>query len=204
MLNKISNIIYSKMKILITILLVLFGNRLIISQEAKKDSISYNLPEIVVISSPIPTPSPNIIQEFNVKDFESWNAFNAAEILSHPVGVNVQIGTSSGGARVLVRGFRQRDCQVFFDGIPIASAYFGEIDLNGIPINNISKIKIVKGAASVIYGINAMGGVIDIVPPNTNNSDVNGAEFKIGKNKEYSFLANYGNKNRWLFSFKLF
>jgi outer membrane cobalamin receptor len=53
---------------------------------------------------------------------------------------------------------------VLFDGIPIASGFEGTIDLNEIAVENISAIKVLKSAPSVIYGTNGVGGVIDVIP----------------------------------------
>jgi outer membrane cobalamin receptor len=86
------------------------------------------------------------------------------EALNYVPGVNVQIGGTSGDARAWVRGYRDRDVLVLFDGIPVASGFEGTIDLNEIAVQRVSSIDVIKSAPSVIYGTNGVGGVISVVP----------------------------------------
>ncbi len=49
------------------------------------------------------------------------------------------------------------------DGIPIYTADTGEIIWEVIPVHEIERIEIIKGASSSIYGSNAIGGVINVI-----------------------------------------
>jgi iron complex outermembrane receptor protein len=124
---------------------------------------SYALPEIVVTAHKLPA-SPIIERQVTSEDIEAWNSNTAAEALVHVPGVNVQYGGSSGDARAWMRGFRHRDVLILYDGIPIASAYEGNIDLNEISLDHVATVRVMKGAPSVIYGANGIGGVIDFIP----------------------------------------
>ena len=66
-----------------------------------------------------------------------------------------------------VRGFNQRYVPVFFDGIPIYVPYDGYIDTGKLPTANLSEITLTKGNSSVLYGPNAMGGVVNILSKKT-------------------------------------
>lgn len=157
------------------------------------DSIRYNLPEIVVTTSPVLVPSPNIVRETTAEDFEAQNAHTVGEALTHVPGVSLQTGTA-GDAHVAIRGYRHRDVLILFDGIPIASVFEGAIDLHEISTNQVSSIKTIKGAPSVIYGTNAVAGVIEIVPRTGQEGGFAGVE--IGEN-EYRWLrASYGQSSR--------
>jgi len=52
---------------------------------------------------------------------------------------------------------------VFIDGRPVLEPFLGTVDLFNLPIDNVAKIKIIKGAASAPFGPNTMGGVINII-----------------------------------------
>lgn len=52
---------------------------------------------------------------------------------------------------------------VAFDGIPIYTGDTGEIIWELIPVNEIDRIEIIKGATSSLYGSTAIGGVINIL-----------------------------------------
>lgn len=123
----------------------------------------YALPEIIVTAKPMAA-RPIVTRTVNRRDIAAWNARSAADALVQTPGVNVQYGGSSGDARAWMRGFRHRDVLILFDGIPIASAFEGNIDLNEISLDNVDHVNVTKSAPSVIYGPNGLGGVIDFIP----------------------------------------
>ncbi len=49
------------------------------------------------------------------------------------------------------------------DGIPYLSADNGDIKFDALPIMNIDRIEVVKGAGSALYGSSALGGVINVI-----------------------------------------
>ncbi len=51
-----------------------------------------------------------------------------------------------------------------FDGIPIYTGDSGEIIWEQIPPYEIGRVEIIKGAGSSLYGSNAIGGVINVIP----------------------------------------
>ncbi len=162
-----------------------------LSDERAPDTLGYNLPEIVVRSSPILVPSPNIVREADTEDFDALNAHTIGDVLVHTTGMSIQRGTT-GDANVLVRGFRHRDVLFLLDGIPIASVFEGTIDLDEIGVDNVAKIKMIKGAPSVIYGTNAMAGVIDIIPKSGLHPRSREAAIEIGEDSRLSFRGSYG------------
>jgi outer membrane cobalamin receptor len=166
------------------------------AQEAPTDSVKYNLPEIVVTSTPLSVPSPNIIRVANTLDFEALNARTVAEAVSQATGFTVQTGTS-GDAHITVRGFRHRDILVLFDGIPIASVFEGTIDLNEVTIENVTRVKMIKGAPSVIYGTNAMGGVVDIIPRSGIGIRTGRVLLEIGEHNSHLLKATFGSSAKY-------
>ena len=122
------------------------------------------LPEIVVVGKRMEDAPAITYRETTELDFAAWNATTVADALTQTPGVNVQYGAESGEARAWIRGVRDRSVLVLFDGIPVASGFEGTIDLNEISIENVSRIKTMTAAPSVIYGTNGIGGVIDVVP----------------------------------------
>ena len=57
---------------------------------------------------------------------------------------------------------------VLIDGMPIVSGLGTVYGLNGIPSALIERMEVVKGAASTLYGSEAVGGLINII---TKSSD---------------------------------
>ena len=85
-----------------------------------------------------------------------------AEALEHIPGTHVRVG-AKGEAYIRLRGFRQREVALLIDGIPVSSPYNGQLDLSALPVDTIERIDVVRGGSSVMYGSNAMGGVVNII-----------------------------------------
>lgn len=74
------------------------------------------------------------------------------QILDDQVNIRSSGFSYGGGSRV----------GLIIDGQPLLGALFGDIRWNFIPIENAGQIEVVKGPASVLYGSNAMNGVINV------------------------------------------
>ena len=49
------------------------------------------------------------------------------------------------------------------DGIPIYTPDAGDIVWEFVPISEIGRVEIIKGASSSLYGSSAIGGVVNII-----------------------------------------
>lgn len=67
------------------------------------------------------------------------------------------------GYNVQLSGFNGDHVLVLINGQPVISPTGSSVDLDQISVANIRQIEIVRGAASVLYGSSAMGGVINII-----------------------------------------
>ena len=63
---------------------------------------------------------------------------------------------------VSLRGFGSTNVLVLVDGVQQNDTYEGSVNFNSIPVENIERIEVVRGAGSSIYGGHAVGGVINI------------------------------------------
>jgi iron complex outermembrane receptor protein len=52
---------------------------------------------------------------------------------------------------------------IMVDGHPVLSADGGETDFEALPLLDVQRVEVVKGAYSAIYGSNALGGVVNII-----------------------------------------
>ena len=156
------------------------------------DDTVFPLPEIVVLARRIEAPATIIRRQVTFEDISVWNSHNVGDALTLVPGVNVQTGGSSGDARAWVRGFRDRDVLILFDGIPVASGFEGTIDLNEIAVDNVSVINVYKSAPSVIYGTNGVGGVIDVVPQRRRQGSFFNATLETGEDGRHLANATLG------------
>lgn len=103
-----------------------------------------------------------ISNTITAQEIESMGAINAAEALQHVPGVNV-VRTAKGELNINIQGFQQKNILVLIDGVPYYETKNGPLDLQQIPASIIGKIEVTKGASSVLYGPNALGGVVNII-----------------------------------------
>ena len=59
-------------------------------------------------------------------------------------------------------GFGSR-VSVFMDGFSMLSADGGDVKFDVIPMFNVERIEVVKGAGSALYGTGALGGVVNVI-----------------------------------------
>jgi outer membrane receptor for ferrienterochelin and colicins len=92
-------------------------------------------------------------------------------LLNETNGLRVQTTSPSlGGANVRIQGLRGRYTQILADGLPLYGGQTGSIGLLQIPPMDLGQVEVIKGAASALYGMSAIGGVINLVsrrPPST-------------------------------------
>jgi vitamin B12 transporter len=94
-------------------------------------------------------------------DIEARNARTLDEALRLLPGVYVRTG-GDGTPRIDVRGFRSRHVLLLINGVLVNSTADGQFDPARISTATIREIKVSYGSSSVLYGDNAMAGVIEI------------------------------------------
>ncbi len=122
--------------------------------------------QVVVTASKRPQSLEEVPVSLSVLDaneIRHRNAMVLDDALRYIPGVNmtgfqVNIRGSSGysrgaGSRVLM----------LLDGIPFITGDTGELNFESIPVGQVDRIEVVKGASSALYGSNALGGVINII-----------------------------------------
>ena len=111
---------------------------------------------------------PIITQVISRKDLERLNPRSATDALQMSMpGINVT--THGAQSRVTVQGFSGDHILFLVDGERLTSEGNGVVDLSRIDLSSIERIEVVRGAASALYGSNAIGGVINFMPkPHTN------------------------------------
>lgn len=93
-------------------------------------------------------------------------AENVAEALEESDS-SIQTGTGFNGTSLRLRGLDPEQVLILVDGQRVTGRIDGAIDLRRLTIENVERIEVVKGAGSVLYGADALGGVVNIVtrPP---------------------------------------
>jgi outer membrane receptor for ferrienterochelin and colicins len=87
---------------------------------------------------------------------------NLREALDNQLGIDLSQDNVYGSS-VSINGISGEGIKVLVNGIPLVGRIDGKLDLSQINLNNVERIEIVKGPLSVIYGSDALGGVINII-----------------------------------------
>ncbi len=100
------------------------------------------------------------------KRIETSNARNIVDLLKEELGIHVSDTSINKTAKLDIRGFG--DTAVSNVLILVNDRKVNSIDISGpdllqIPIESIERIEILRGAGSVLYGDNAVGGVVNII-----------------------------------------
>jgi len=101
------------------------------------------------------------------EDIEAMAAQNVGDVLKDVTGARVNAYGSMGAmSSVTLRGSTDSQVLVLVDGMPVNLPSLGTADLSIYPVDNIERIEVIRGPASVLYGANALAGVINIVTRN--------------------------------------
>ncbi|MEO5816061.1 MAG: TonB-dependent receptor [Gemmatimonadaceae bacterium] len=84
----------------------------------------------------------------------------------------VPTGSYGGQTSLFIRGGESKFAKVLIDGVPVNDAG-GAFDFSTLSTDNLDRIEIVRGPASVLYGSDAMAGVIQLFTrPGTGTTSV--------------------------------
>ncbi|MCU0666245.1 MAG: TonB-dependent receptor [Candidatus Omnitrophica bacterium] len=130
---------------------------------------SSQLERIVVTSSRTPENIKGTTSDVTVlwkKDLDDANSADLKNMIRQVLGVDVvQTGSFGGATSFFLRGTSPGQSRIMIDNVrlydPIAAdaAY----DMGHLLVGNIDRTEIVRGPQSVLYGSDAMGGVVNII-----------------------------------------
>jgi len=93
---------------------------------------------------------------------ENMSSNNLGELLSNEALFDLNIDPAL-GTSLSIQGMQGNNVNILIDGVPIIGRKGSQIDLAQIDLSNIDQIEILKGPASVSYGTNSTGGVINLL-----------------------------------------
>lgn len=165
---------------------------------------AYELEEIVLYGTR-GFDSPSMMTEINAEQIDNRNAFTIADLLKTDPALNLTSGPKA-ETEIKIRGFPAQDVLVLVDGRPINPGYYGKVDLSMLPVDNIAKINVVKGPSSVAYGVNDMGGVVDIITKNGFEEPRTVLDISLGdyqfRNITFNHSHQLENFNYWISAFE--
>ncbi len=143
--------------------------------------------DVVITASPRESSSKESLYKVEIisrEEIENKAANNLSEVLMNNMNIEIQhdvLGTS-----INLQGLSGANVKIMIDGVPVIGRLNGEIDLSQINMSNIERVEIVEGPLSVIYGSNALAGVINLITKKTQKN-----KFETAINGYYESVGNY-------------
>jgi iron complex outermembrane receptor protein len=122
--------------------------------------------EQVIISTPFhKLQSDNVmkVDRVAVSDLQAKGAITLSEGLSDIGGVSI-VSTGIGIGKPVIRGLSSNRVLTYSQGVRLENQQFGEEHGLGINSAGIESVEVIKGPASLLYGSDALGGVLYINP----------------------------------------
>lgn len=101
------------------------------------------------------------------------------------------------GSSVNIGGVGGQNVKILINGIPVTGRENGNIDLGQINLPNIKKVEMIQGPMSVMYGSNALGGVINLITATTQKPYTISVKSYLESIGRYNLCGNFSlNKNK--------
>lgn len=162
------------------------------------DDTSTPLDEVVVVANRAPVPLSKVGSSVTVltdEDIKQSQAAIASDLLAQTPGINVsRTGGPGEPSSVFIRGAESDQTVVIIDGVKLTDPSLpgGGFDFQDLLIGDISRIEILRGAQSTLYGSDAIGGVIDIETADPTQKSQGSASLEGGSHDTGYGTANVG------------
>lgn len=171
---------------------VLWGGNLVLAQENEQE---FTLDPMVITATrtekrDVDVPASTTI--LSNQDLKNTGAQNLQVALGRVPGLIYKTFSPGGGAmgtmanEIAIRGV-SNGTLVMLNGTPMNLR--GKYFLDAIPVENVERVEIVKGGAGVLYGSEAMGGVINII---TKKEFTNSVSVGYGNYGQQKYSASVG------------
>ncbi|MEE4290716.1 MAG: TonB-dependent receptor [Cycloclasticus sp.] len=142
--------------------------------------------------------APAVASIISAKTIRQIGARDIDEVLETIPGLHVSYTAGGYNPIYQIRGISSNvnpQVLMLINGIPITNIFTGDRSQawGGMPVENISRIEVIRGPGSAIYGADAFAGTINIITKNS--TEIDGLEIgaSAGSFDEYRGWLQYGN-----------
>ncbi len=172
-----------------------------LAQEASDASGDSSTDEVVVVATRTPEPLSKVGNSVTVLDAQAIQlsqAVVASDLLAQTPGLSMaRTGGVGQPTSVFIRGAESDQTMVVIDGVPVTDPSLpgGGFDFENLLIGDFSRIEILRGSHSTLYGSQAMGGVINITTTEPTEALAAGASLEGGSHATGYGTANLGGRS---------
>lgn len=132
------------------------------------------------------------IKVIDAKQIERQAATDLTSLLSQELNIKLQPDALL-GTGISLNGISGQNVKILIDGVPVTGRLNGNLDLSQINLNQVKRVEIIEGPMSVIYGSDALGGVINIIMKKETDSTFSfGGHSYYESNGKYNFDGKLG------------
>jgi outer membrane receptor for ferrienterochelin and colicins len=147
-----------------------------------------NLKDVVVTGQFEPVAADKSVHRIRIIDrqrIEQQGAVNLRDVLSNELNIRLSQDAVL-GTQMSLMGIGGQNVKILIDGVPVIGRMDGNVDISQINLSNIERIEIIEGPMSVIYGTDALGGVINLITKKPTSR-----QYTIGLNTYYETVGTY-------------
>jgi outer membrane receptor for ferrienterochelin and colicins len=157
------------------------------SQGLSEDELSYSMDPVVVTGSYTPQHLKNSAVPVAVLNSSAMKNAGITDLQSalEQLVPSLSFSPNSMGSYLRMNGLSNKHVLILVNGRKVGGDISGNVDLSQINMSNVKQIEYITGAASTLYGSDAIGGVINIILKEG------------GEKSSFTSDSRYKNKNRF-------
>lgn len=120
--------------------------------------------------------TPSTVSVIDREMLRKYNFLSVAEMLRTAVGFDIYQTNNDDNvatARGVLQNYYANKILVMIENTPTYQPIYGNTNLDRLDVNDIERIEVLKGPASVLYGSNAYMGVVNIILRKESSDNVN-------------------------------
>ncbi len=159
------NVVFSSLGFATTSKKINFSNNQTITENLQLEESAVEMEEVIVSTPFHKLQSDNVmkVERVSTDELNSSGAITLADGIKNIAGVDL-ITTGTGIGKPVIRGLSSNRVLTYTQGIRLENQQFG--DEHGLGINEagVESVEVIKGPASLLYGSDALGGVLYLNP----------------------------------------
>jgi len=139
------------------------------------------------------------VRVINQERIRMRGATDLAGVLNNELGIRFSTDYALGETDIQIMGIGGQRVKILLDGVPLSDRDATKQSLSQIDINTIERVEIVEGPMSVVYGTDALGGVVNLITKkgkHTDNLDIGARIQEESVGNKYDVLRNNGIHNQ--------
>lgn len=122
------------------------------------------------------TQNPYSVEVITQKTIAAMGAQTLNDVLQNQSNIQLSQDPILGNS-IQLQGLSGQNVKILINGVPMIGRLNGNLDISQIPLSNVERIEVIEGPMSVVYGSDAIGGVVNIITKkpikNTNKMQLN-------------------------------